>query len=136
MQLITLKILSLHRIGRRVVFFIFAYFVLSLPPPCDSGGRSTKSKAASLPKIRCVPNGPCFCPEDPLTERYPDPADDTCEHFYLCHLGRAFKKKCDVRTAFHPEKSECLPRQRVPESVCKLRKKIRIYTPTTHFRSL
>jgi hypothetical protein len=74
-----------------------------------------------LPKIRCEPNGECLCPEDPLTERYADHEDPTCQRYYLCHLNRAFKKVCDVRTAFHPEVGECLPRQRVPEKYCRHR---------------
>ncbi|XP_035705309.1 uncharacterized protein LOC110847054 [Folsomia candida] len=68
--------------------------------------------------IRCERRDRCLCPTDPVTARYSDPEDPSCDRYYLCHMGNAFLKYCDVRNAFHPEKKECLPRISVPEALC------------------
>lgn len=72
--------------------------------------------------IKCNPQKICICPEDPLTSRYPDPTDPSCERYFLCHMGFAFQKKCDVRKAFHAEKKECVSRSQVSFHDCPPRK--------------
>ncbi|CAL8074101.1 unnamed protein product [Orchesella dallaii] len=87
------------------------------------GPESNLSWGKMLPNIRCdkdsYGNQECDCPEDPITERYADISDKTCEYYYLCHLGRALKRKCEPYHAFHPELRECLPRDRIPRNICK-----------------
>jgi len=98
---------------RWLVVFIFPFFILNFHLVFSS----TKTGV-----IKCLPNGRCTCPVDPLTERYPDPRDPACERYYLCHLGHAYLRRCEVRKAFHPIKGECLPRQTIPEYICQFGK--------------
>lgn len=118
----TKKMISIPRISSGCVIKKSRIFLL-----CFIGifwhVRLVTSADDKLGKVRCTNDSSgipqCTCPEEPITERYRDTSDSTCEFYYLCHLGRAMKRKCFPYYAFHPELQECLPRNRIPSNICK-----------------
>lgn len=84
---------------------------------------SSSLAAKRIPLIRCAKdkygNKKCNCRETPITERYLDTTAKHCEFYYLCHLGVAVKMQCAPNMAFHPKLMECIPRDRIPKSICK-----------------
>jgi len=106
-----------HTLENFLVILVGVYFFFVSMCILNSHGEDVK--------MLCNDQGTnCSCPVNPLTARYPDPADPTCVWYYLCHLGFPIRKRCEVRFAFYPEKSACFPRVSLPFNACRQGKTI------------